>query len=140
MSNQGHEQWGGSLHQTFRLFPADSQSPTLRPFLESDGLGKAAVLAKLPYDRARAPDPASQGPDAKRYRDPKQVYQTAGLLYEADGVVHVTELGEATKRWLTIINEKNRLILVRHAAYALAACQLRNPTGAGKKYADTMLD
>lgn len=74
-------------------------------------------------------------PDAKRYRDPKQVYQTVGLLYEGnDGRIHVTDLGIATRRWLEILTGKNRVILARHAAYALSACQLRNPTGAGQRF------
>jgi hypothetical protein len=60
------------------------------------------------------------------------------LLYEDGGKIHVTELGAATLRWLSIINPKNRVLLVRHAAYALAACQLRNPTGAGEKYDDSV--
>jgi hypothetical protein len=35
---------------------------------------------------------------------------------------------------LDIITPINSDILARHAAYALAACQLRNPTGAGKRF------
>jgi hypothetical protein len=130
--------WSGSLHQTFRLLPRDKQSGNLRPFLEADGLASTDLLERLPYDRARSKDPTKDAPDAKRYRDGKQVYQTAGLLYEDDGVVHVTDLGVATRRWLDIVTPKNRVILARHAAYALAACQLRNPTGSGKKYAETV--
>lgn len=90
---------------------------------------------RLPYDRKRARNTKSTAPDAKRYRDAKQVYQTVGLLYEDTGKIHITDLGRATLRWLSIITAKNRVILARHAAYALAACQLRNPTGAGEKYA-----
>lgn len=130
--------WSGSLHQTFRLLPRDRQSGNLKPFLEAEGLSPTDLLEKLPYDRARAKDQTKDAPDAKRYRDGKQVYQTVGLLYEDDGVVHVTDLGVATRRWLDIVTPKNRVILARHAAYALAACQLRNPTGAGKKYAETV--
>jgi hypothetical protein len=127
------EQWGGSLHQTFRLLPKPSDN--LQPFLESDGLHKDEVLARLPYDAARAGDREADLPDPKRYRDGKQVYQTAGLLYEDDdGIVRVTDLGRATRRWIPIITEKNARILGRHAAYALAAAQLVNPTGAGRKY------
>jgi len=97
------------------------------------------VLARLPYDAARAVrrGGGTGTPDPKRYRDGKQVYQTVGLMYEdQQGVVRVTELGKATLRWSSLINPKNASILGRHAAYALAACQLRNPTGAGRKYAD----
>jgi hypothetical protein len=130
--------WSGSLHQTFRLLPSDKQSGNLRPFLQADGLKPDDLLEKLPYDRARAKDQTKDAPDAKRYRDGKQVYQTVGLLYEDDGLVHVTDLGIATLRWLDIVTPRNRVILARHAAYALAACQLRNPTGAGKKYAETV--
>lgn len=130
--------WSGSLHQTFRLLPTGKQSANLRPFLEADGLKPEELLKLLPYDKARAKDPAKTAPDGKRYRDGRQVYQTVGLLYEDDGLVHVTELGRATLRWLDIITEKNRVILARHAAYALAACQLKNPTGAGDKYAEGM--
>mgnify|MGYP001145840059 CR=1 FL=1 len=70
----------------------------------------------------------------KRYRDPRQLYQSVGFLYEShrDGqqgapVIRVTELGRTVLRWLDLINEKNAPILGRHAAYALSACQLRNP-------------
>lgn len=127
------KQWGGSLHQTFRLLPEPSSN--LRPFLEADGLTSDELLAKLPYDKARAADPSKKGPDPKRYRDGKQVYQTAGLLFEGDEKrVHVTTLGHAVLRFLEFVNPQNALILARHAAYALAACQLRNPTGAGSQY------
>lgn len=130
--------WGGSLHQTFRLLPQESQSGNLRPFLQADGLTPEQLLARLPYDRARSKSPKPL-PDLKRYRDGKQIYQTVGLLYEHDGVVRVTELGAATHRWLDIITPRNRVVLARHAAYALAACQLRNPTGAGTKYAESII-
>ncbi|WP_295540833.1 hypothetical protein [uncultured Pseudacidovorax sp.] len=130
--------WSGSLHQTFRLLPKGKQSANLRPFLEADRLTPDDLLKLLPYDKARAKDPAKTAPDPKRYRDGRQVYQTVGLLYEDAGLVRVTDLGKATLRWLDIITEKNRVILARHAAYALAACQLRNPTGAGERYAANM--
>ena len=134
----GEVTWSGALHQTFRLLPRDKQSGHLRPFLQADGMNQSQVLAQLPYDQARG-NPANSTPDPKRYRDGKQVYQTVGLLYEdAEGIVRVTELGQATRRWLDIITPKNRTILTRHAAYALAACQLRNPTGAGDKYDASM--
>lgn len=130
-------QWTGSLHQTFRLLPTAEMSGNLRPFLSSDGLSSDAVLDKLPYDvaRARARGATGTKPNPKRYRDGKQVYETIGLLYQGDdGLVHVTDLGRATLRWLDIINGKNSVILARHAVYALAACQLRNPTGAGNRF------
>ncbi len=130
-------EWTGSLHQTFRLLPVDRMSDNLRPFLSSDGLTPDDVLDKLPYDvaRARARGSTSTRPDPKRYRDGKQVYETIGLLYQGDdGRVHVTDLGRAVLRWLDILSPNNSVILARHAAYALAACQLRSPTGAGKRF------
>jgi hypothetical protein len=115
----------------------------LVPFLESDGLTQEEVLARLPYDVARAQArgaSGTDGPNAKRYRDPRQVYQTAGLLYERDdGRLRITDLGRATLRWTGIINPNNSVILAKHAAYALSACQLRNPTGSGHKYARDMV-
>jgi hypothetical protein len=138
VSDSGRE-WGGSLHLTFRLLPEPAGH--LRPFLESDGLHKNVVLDKLPYDASRASGGGGGSkPDAKRYRDARQVYQTVGLLYEDDGgEVRITELGAATLRWLEIVNQKNALILGRHAAYALSACQLRHPSRAGRKYNDDVL-
>lgn len=133
--------WTGSLHQTFRL-TGGVQSRTLIPLLESDGLTQDEILPRLPYDRARAVarnSVDSSRPDPKRYRDAKQVYQTIGLLYErSDGKLKVTDLGKTTLRWTRIINDKNSVILARYAAYALSACQLRNPTGSGIKYSDRM--
>lgn len=132
--------WTGSLHQTFRLLGA--QSRTLVPFLESDGLSPSEILKRLPYDEARAVarGGGNGSPDPKRYRDPRQVYQTAGLLFEKDdGTLKVTELGKATLRWTKIINNKNAVVLAKHAAYALSACQLRNPTGSGRKYDTSMM-
>ena len=130
--------WGGSLHSTFRLLPEPAGH--LAPFLESHGLHKDAVLAKLPYDATRAGAAAGSTPDPRRYRDSRQVYQTVGLLYEDnDGNVRVTDIGVATLRWLDIVNEKNALILGRHAAYALSACQLRHPGRAGEKYDDDVV-
>lgn len=138
VSLTGDTTWGGSLHQSFRLLPEDRRSPNLRPFMEADGQTQEQVLARLPYDKERSSTPAGGGPDPKRYRDGKQVYQTGGLLYEQDGKVFITELGHAVRRWLDILTPQNRTILARHAAYALAACQLRNPTGSGRKYAATV--
>ena len=130
--------WSVSLHQTFRLLPIDQQSRNLKVFLEGNQLTPDELLSRLPYDSARSGEPTRTTPDPRRYRDGKQVYQTAGLLYEDGGRVHVTDLGAATLRWLSIINPKNRVLLVRHAAYALAACQLRNPTGSGERYSGSV--
>lgn len=125
--------WGGSLHQTFRLFP--EASANLRVFLEAEGLTPAEILDRLPYDasRSRSADAGSR-PDAKRYRDSRHVYQSIGLVYEVDGIVRVTELGLATARWIGCLTPKNSVVLGRHAAYALTACQLRNPSRAGSAY------
>ena len=129
--------WTGALHQTFRLLP--KQSGHLRPFLEADGMTPEELIKRLPFDRARSTNPHRETPNPKRYRDYKQVYQTVGLLYEgSDGKIHVSELGFATRRWLDILTPKNSIILARHAAYALSACQLKNPTGAGRRFDDSM--
>lgn len=129
-------EWAGGLHQTFRLLP--DVSDRLVVFLESDGRSPDEVLAALPYDAARSSS-GTGGPDRKRYRDPKQVFQTAGLLYEGDdALVHVTALGLTTLRFLAVLNEMNAPVLGAHAAYALAGCQLRNPTGAGMRYDASM--
>jgi hypothetical protein len=129
--------WSGALHQSFRLLESPSRS--LPVFLSSDGKPRDEVLAALPYESARAGGGGSSTgvPDAKRYRDPRLVYATAGLLYERDETVHVTDLGRAVARWLNILTAKNAPVLGRHAAYALATCQLRNPLSrSGRTYPD----
>jgi hypothetical protein len=130
-----NETWSSSLHLSFRLL-LPKRTPNLQPFLSADGLHKSKLLPRLPYDVARAKGKSSEaGPDPRRYRDGKQLYETIGLVYEnSGGDLHVTDLGKATLRWLNLIDEKNSIILGRHAAYALAACQLRNPTGWGSQY------
>jgi len=135
---QGETTWGGSLHQVFRLLPGDRRSPNLLCFLEADGRTPLEVRKRLPYAKERSFSHDAEGPDPKRYRDGKQIYQTAGLLYEHNGTIILTELGHAVRRWLAILTLQNRAILARHAAYALASCQLRNPTGSGRKYAATV--
>jgi hypothetical protein len=119
--------WGGSLHTTFRLLPQPSGH--LKPFLDSDGLTKQGILKLLPYDKNRARGSSKDIPDEKRFRDPRQVYESAGLLYDTGDAVHVTVLGKAVRRWLDKLTEKNVAILGRHTAYALAACQLQSPIG-----------
>jgi hypothetical protein len=119
--------WGGSLHTTFRLLPEPSGH--LLPFLTSDGSTPLEVLKRLPYDPSRSKTPGTI-PDSKRYRDPRHLYEMAGLLYESDdSVLRLTELGFATRRWVGRLTERNVVILGRHAAYALSACQLRTPIG-----------
>jgi hypothetical protein len=117
----------------------EQRSRNLSVFLESDGRTPDEVLHLLPYDTERSATPGAT-PDAKRYRDGKQVYQTIGLLYEdeANHVV-VTDLGRAVYRWLDRLSFNNAPVLGRHAASALAGCQLRNPTGAGRDYDESMV-
>jgi hypothetical protein len=101
----------------------------LKPFLTANQQTPPDVLKALPYDVSRSTTPG-EIPDAKRYRDARQVYESAGLLYEGDDSrIHVTDLGIATLRWLDKLTPKNLVILGRHAAYALSACQLRTPIG-----------
>lgn len=131
--------WKTSLRSTFRLVPQPrtqeevQQRQILRTFLESEGEGEATVLPKLPYskDRGNGADAA----DDKRYRDPRQVFRSVGLLYERDRKLHVTPLGKATYWWLDHLTEQNVPVLARFAAFSLAAWQLRNPLRDGKEYA-----
>ena len=129
-------EWKTSLRQTFRLLP--SPSSNLQLFLESDGLREKDVLQKMAYHAQRAGTRgAGTGvPDPKRYRDHRQVFRSAGLIYElADGRLKVTPLGLATRWWLDKLTDKNIPVLARFAAYSLAAWQLRNPLPEGKAYA-----
>jgi hypothetical protein len=130
--------WSCSFRLTFRLFPEPgSGKDTLDVFLASDGATPDQVLSKLPYDKARSATPGTM-PDPKRYRDGRQLFRTVGLVYEDEiGEEHrlrVTALGHAVARWRSEINERNAPVLGRHAAQALAACQLRTPTREGAKY------
>ena len=132
----GDREWGGSLHSSFRLLPRTGVSDHLRTFLEADGLTQTEVLERLAYDTARAGEDPGELPDPKRFRDPKHLYEVIGLLHQADdGTIHITDLGDAVRRWLDSVSEENIPVLGRHVAFALAACQLRNPTRAGQKYA-----
>jgi len=126
--------WSTSLRQTFRLLPDASEN--LRVFLDSDEEHRDDVLARLPYDAARAGGTGTGGPNPKRYRDGRQVFRSVGLVYEADKILRVTPLGAATLWWLDNLNEKNLPVLARFASYALSAWQLRNPTREGRRYAD----
>jgi hypothetical protein len=107
-------------------------------FLDSDGKTENEVLGALPYDRARAGDNPGALPDRKRFRDGRQLLRTVGLVYDeaqnGGHLVRVTEFGRAVARWRPVINERNAPVLGRHAAQALAACQLRNPTREGSAY------
>lgn len=129
--------WSCSFRSSFRLFPDPVRSPdNLDIMLASAGNTPAEVLAKLNYDEARSAAPGEQ-PNPKRYRDLRQLYRTIGLLYEDPllGRLSITELGAAVARWRPQLNQRNALVLGRHAAQALAACQLRNPSREGKNYA-----
>lgn len=134
--------WRTSLQQSFRLLPGRSAalrtSSSLKNFLESDGLTREDILARLDYEPNRAGAAAGTGPSPKRYRDPRQVYRAIGMVYEEEvGGVHllrVTELGKAVLRWFDTLNENNYDVLGKYLAYALTACQLRNPTREGSVY------
>jgi len=135
--------WSGALHKSFRLLPTPQfGNEELLAFFQSDnGTHKSEILRKLPYDRARSGPERneSEGPDAKRYRDPKQVFETCGLLWEDDdGRVRFTEFGLTLKHFLSVANPRNVILIARHAALALSVCQLRNPTGAGSRYSPVM--
>ncbi len=128
--------WSYSFRSSFRLFPDPARSPdNLDILLAAAGATSEEVLARLNYDEARAAVPGAR-PDAKRYRDARQLYRTVGLLYEdpETRTLVITELGEAVARWRATLTPRNALVLGRHAAQALAACQLRNPTNEGRKY------
>lgn len=128
--------WKFSLRQTFRILPR--VSPHLTTFLESDGSTQAEVLGRLTYEANRAIE-GTGAPNPKRYRDPRFLYESIGLLFEgADGRVHLTDFGKTTWEWLPIITDRNSWLLCRHAAYALAAVQLRNPTPPGREYSHEM--
>lgn len=137
--------WGGSLHSTLRILPP---APYLVPYLSCEGRTRGEVLAQLPFDVARSNDPTKTRPDDKRRREVQHMCEWTGLAFDdEDELLRVTDLGAAVLRWATVpdggdrplIHDGNALILGRHAAYALAACQLRNPTGAGQKYDPSMV-
>jgi hypothetical protein len=129
-------EWKTSLRQTFRLLPREKQSPSLRLFLDSDGLVEDDVLARLPYHAERAGQRGTGNVDRKRYRDPRQVYRSVGLLYErSSGAIRVTPLGKATRWWMDKLTRENVPVLARYAANALGAWQLRNPLPESREYA-----
>jgi hypothetical protein len=150
------KKWSGSLHKSFRLLPtAQFGNEDLLAFLNSeDGVHWRDIYDRLPYDASRSggrgraareedqsdeEDDGEGVPDPKRYRDPKQVFETCGLLWQdSDGRVWFTEFGRTVKRFMSHANEKNVLLLAQHAAFGLSACQLRNPTRAGMKYHEEM--
>lgn len=129
--------WRCSFRLTFRLLSREEQSARARVLLDSDGLPPDEILARLPYEDARSKAPGEL-PDPKRYRDPRQLLRTVGLVYEQEHrgqtVLRVTELGKATRRWMDHLTERNCPVLGRHVALALAACQLRTPMRDGRNY------
>lgn len=130
--------WSCSFRSSFRLFPDPARSPdNLDIMLSSHGRTPEEILGTLNYDQARAAEPGEL-PNPKRYRDARQTFRTVGLLYEDQnsGTLVVTALGRAVARWRPVVNARNCLVLGRHAAQALAACQLRNPTREGGSYGE----
>lgn len=130
--------WSCSFRSTFRLYPRPGAGrDNLDVFLNGNGKTPDEILAELPYDTARSSSPGTL-PDPKRYRDARQLFRTVGLVYEesigGNNRLHVTALGHAVRRWRSVINEANAPVLGRHAAQALAACQLRTPTREGSTY------
>ncbi|TBB09812.1 hypothetical protein ELH50_01185 [Rhizobium ruizarguesonis] len=103
-------------------------------FLSSDGRARDEILTRLPFDRNRSKNPGVTA-DPKRYRDGRQLLRTIGLIYEdEDKLLRVTPLGRAVERWRPVLSPGNAAVLGRHAAQALAACQLCNPTNEGSRY------
>lgn len=101
-------------------------------FLNADGMAEDQILAAIPRPRSEGP------PDAKRYREPRQLFRTIGLLYDIDDGdtkrLVVTSLGHAARRWRPDLHEGNAAVLGRYAVLALSACQLRNPTREARDY------
>lgn len=104
------------------------------------GTHKREILARLPYDQKRSGyAEAGKGPDEKRYRDLKQVLETCGLLWEDDaGCIQFTDFGLMLRDFMPHANRRNIVLMAQYAAFGLTACQLRNPTGAGQKFAVAM--
>lgn len=130
--------WSCAFRSTFRLFRSESSEDDLVDvFLGHDGRTEMEVLGALPYHKART-SVQRRRPSRKRYRDGRQLLRTIGLLYDelVDGNrrLRVTPLGHAVRRWRPVVNQKNVRTLGWHAARALAACQLRNPTAEGRRY------
>ncbi len=120
---------------SYRLLPASGH---LLAFLGvSDGATKEDVFRRLPFEPARSSSGGGR-PNPRRYRDARQLYETAGFLYEKAGRVRFTEFGLALKRFQPSLNDANWVLLAKHAACALSACQLRNPTQWGSRYDSVM--
>lgn len=149
--------WAGGMTGNFPdLLRAVTEGPDrtvteggVRVMLRSDGASDRVVLAELPRDMERARRRAGEAgdpgaPDPKRYRDLRQLVRTAGLAYDEESAgettVHVTALGQELMRWADDgLDASNVRVIARHAARALSAAQLRNPTPDGRKYAPEMV-
>jgi hypothetical protein len=127
--------WSGSLHLTYHLIPPSDHLIVILDTTE--GESPASVARRMPFDVSRSRS-GNTTADARRYRDAKQLYETAGFLYVKNDGVRFTALGRAVKRFLPKLNEANSIVLARHAALALNSCQLRNPTDAGSRYDESM--
>ena len=130
--------WSCSFHSSFTAVPSGKPMDTaVDVFLQSDGRSAGDVLAALPYDQARGV--VGGKPDEKRYRDTRQLLRTIGLVFDegvnGENVLRVTDFGKALSRWRPELTARNVRIIARHASLALAACQLRNPTKEGSRYA-----
>lgn len=128
--------WNCGFRQSWHLLPPSADGDLLDVFLGSHGKTDEEVLLSLPRPRQRS----AAKPDAKRYREPRQLFRTIGLLYDVpdgDGRrLIVTALGAAVRRWRPYISEQNALVLGGYAAQALSACQLRTPSPEASGYAE----
>lgn len=124
--------WNCGFRQSFRLLPSNGGADLLDCFLSSDGKTESEILKIIPTRSGAAAQ------DAKRYREPRQLFRTVGLVYDvpagSERRLVVTSLGEAVRRWRPDINERNAPVLGQFAAQALSACQLRNPTQEARRY------
>lgn len=127
--------WNPSLRSSWRFFGAPSQHLTV--FLNSDGKTQDQILESLPQSRERSRSPGLV-PDSKRYRDPRLIYELAGLVWEdrKTQVLHLTDFGRSARFWAGKIDANNLHVFGKHAILALNAMQLRNPTREGQQYSD----
>jgi hypothetical protein len=135
--------WNCGFRATFRLLRDPSLgADALDIFLNGDGLTREQILEQLPYSRERVQTGNASDPDAKRYREPRQLFRTIGLVFDepllATRRVSVTGLGIAVQRWRSDLNSRNARVLGRYAAQALAACQLRNPYREAHEYSSNV--
>jgi hypothetical protein len=140
--------WKVSARESFPLVPKGSKTcGDVDRFLEADGMTVADVAAAWPADQGRS---SAATADPRRVRAMAQMLAPLGLAYiEAPtrglgapdrNLVRVTELGRAVLRWRAdgLVQASCRVI-ARYGARALAAAQLRNPTGEGADYPSGVL-